>query len=299
MKNIFFLLLFMFNYIITFSQNTNTNEDKTLLVNFSNKWNMLIRDQIRYDTSSYFYKFGGDSLNENYKYFFLKGVEELGELEVTDIYLRQEEKKVWQYYEEGEKLLYDFSLEKGDTFQSKIFNKENVALIVSEIDSVQILDGSMRKRMKLYCKDDPDTINHSYYGLRTWIDGIGDLGGVLSVKSSCSPEQNSALLCFYYNYRLRYSNPMFSQCWYSGTDDIVDAGIKIFPNPVRDYLIIKLDNISKYQGWEIFNLLGQKVMSGKFDYKYQIDVAELDTGLYFLLILKNTEILLTSYFIKL
>jgi len=67
-----------------------------------------------------------------------------------------------------------------------------------------------------------------------------------------------------------------------GIDDIVEEGVtvKIFPNPCTNYLSVQSDESTAIDQIEIFNQVGEKVISTNFS--YLIDVSKLNAGYYFL-----------------
>ena len=70
-------------------------------------------------------------------------------------------------------------------------------------------------------------------------------------------------------------------------DNEISQSIKLYPNPVTDRLNLNMPNeISKDASFTINNILGQFVMKGSLE-NNQVNVANLDTGLYFIQISSN------------
>jgi len=78
------------------------------------------------------------------------------------------------------------------------------------------------------------------------------------------------------------------------TFDTEKSNIIIYPNPVRSKLFISENTVSDY---EIFNIMGQKIISGKIDKNY-IDVANLQEGTYILNFKSKKGESITEKFIK-
>jgi len=105
------------------------------------------------------------------------------------------------YGDEG--LIYDFSLESGDTvFIVNYYEWFECMVICWSIDSVLIGD-QFKDRYNLYwdCNE-------------TWIEDMGSLEGVLSSGFDCSEIVGGfvELLCYKYNDSLIYSNPGHQRC---------------------------------------------------------------------------------------
>jgi hypothetical protein len=57
-------------------------------------------------------------------------------------------------------------------------------------------------------------------------------------------------------------------------------GIQIFPNPASDYILVQMKNNRDKGYYEIFNLLGKKVLSGNFTNGKKIPLQSLKSGIY-------------------
>jgi hypothetical protein len=65
------------------------------------------------------------------------------------------------------------------------------------------------------------------------------------------------------------------------TNDITNNKIKIYPNPVVDY--IKIAGITtEEESYTIYNILGKDIISGTLENNQNIPIKNLKTGLYFL-----------------
>lgn len=68
-----------------------------------------------------------------------------------------------------------------------------------------------------------------------------------------------------------------------GVEDQEMVGFRMYPNPVGDVITVETQITMPLQHYEITNLLGQSLMSGRIDSeKQQIDVSGIPDGMYFL-----------------
>lgn len=249
------------------------------LVSPSNQWNEVSYD-FQGTAFNRRYTFATDSTftNGNWYYELLRSWDETGNnWENTGEYFRKSGSKIYQIVEGEDYTLYDFSLVEGDTFTiAETSNIPERKLIVSQIDSVSLMDNSKRKRLGLRCEDDPDA---SLYGERIWIEGVGDLQGLLSVDESCTLDQNSKLLCFYDDDQALYQDPIEGKCWITtSTKELIDYGIEIFPNPVKNRIVIS--GLNGAAGYKLYTSNGATILSGQTN--GEIDVNSLSSGLYLL-----------------
>ena len=82
-------------------------------------------------------------------------------------------------------------------------------------------------------------------------------------------------------------------------DFFIKNEIHIYPNPVKDKLIIKVPNITLPDGYRIYNMLGQLINESSINdlSDTSIDVEDLSNGVYFIKITKNNHSI-TLRFIK-
>ncbi|MCX6181413.1 MAG: Ig-like domain-containing protein [Bacteroidetes bacterium] len=64
-----------------------------------------------------------------------------------------------------------------------------------------------------------------------------------------------------------------------------DAGLKVYPNPAQNQLVLEYEGISKY---EIYNIQGKLVLEGTIVNKQQVDISSVDSGMY-LVIVANAD----------
>jgi len=64
----------------------------------------------------------------------------------------------------------------------------------------------------------------------------------------------------------------------SSTNDILDSKISIFPNPTADILHVKFEKDKLFDRYQIYNTLGQEIISGNLGMENAIDVSTLING---------------------
>jgi len=144
--------------------------------------------------------------------------------------IREHEKKTYFIPANSKKeyLLYDFSLEEGDTFEyiePHIIPESDYAmsLYVKQVDFIEI-NGVQLKRIQFTWSSVPD-----YGAVRaTWIETIGSLDGLFYPGGMLAPGGKRALLCYSQNNELVYKNPTYSNCYYDNPDDIISEQTKTY-----------------------------------------------------------------------
>jgi len=211
-----------------------------------------------------------DALHENVEY---KGL------------MREENQKTYFIFPKSgmEYLLYDFSLEKGMTFEH--YHSLRLFEIINS-DTVEI-NGVLKKRLQISYA--PSSLYN--YVVDTWIEDVGSLLGILYPCVIFNGSQHS-LLCYFQNNELIYKNPEYPKCYYEEGEDItsvqtiVNNDCYVFPNPVDDVLTVSSSNNTLLK-IEIFNMLGQKVYNQS--HGNTIDISSSPTGLYFLKVYDTNE----------
>lgn len=232
------------------------------------------------------YTFNTDSvlMNQNWYHELLISWDETGDnWDNTGQFLRKSGSRIYQIVDNEEHTVYDFSLITGDTFAITASLTPEVKLIVTQVDSVTLLDNSKRKRLHLRCEGDPDG---TWYGERIWIEGLGDLQGLLSLDRSCSVDQNTKLLCYHEDDQILYQDTIKGKCWIiSNTKQLGIYDIKVFPNPVRNKLVIT--GLKGETTYRIYSSEGMTAKEGKVI--GEIDIRTLSSGLYLLQLINESS----------
>jgi hypothetical protein len=122
-------------------------------------------------------------------------------------------KQVFFRLGDNEGLIYDFSLETGDTVEVNNLYTYYHGISLMKVDSTDsiFIAGEMRKRYFLNTVYSP-----SYYPVETWIEGIGSLFGLMHSGIGAYPFGGGDLnlLCLSRNDTAIYMNPRFFECYY-------------------------------------------------------------------------------------
>jgi hypothetical protein len=276
---IYFCLLKFFTMPI-FSQ------DLPLVVDTTLEWSVLYGEYYpvnTYERTEYFKIEGDSTINEiNYKKVYNSRYP-LYNWYFDDCFIREDTQRVYLLDEYNqEKIIYDFSLDVGDTIRlQNMFNQEN-DWIVYEIDSIEI-EGIFRKQIHLgldgYCCDDK------------WIEGIGSILG-LTTSGNIVYDFATQLLCAKRDSQIIYSNPDYDTCYiyyvyeFNGIRDVNTQTnkqlFKLSQNPVFNELLIYSDlEIYEYQ---LFDISGRLINSGQLHKNSIIDINKLTKGFYIMVL---------------
>lgn len=184
-----------------------------------------------------------------------------------------------------EKLLYDFNVNVSDTVKvTPFFNGMTFSLRLDSIDSV-LIQTQYRKR---YNFTSIAIIQQHEF----WIEGIGSSCSFFysgssgtSIADYCLPQ----LKCFWQNNILIYPGANFNFCYTSlcvgGIRDESLKAFTLFPNPAKDLVSLKGENVHKISTIVISNLLGQKELDLKgqeLNGDLLLDIRGLTKGIHFL-----------------
>lgn len=211
--------------------------------------------------------------------------------------IREAGKQVFFYKfpENIEFLLYDFSLQIGDTIEVKRSVEENIQLFtmrVLSIDSVTLTDG-VHKRWKLksvFSADFPET----------WVEGVGSTFGLVSRTLGYVGGTPPKLNCTLQAGATIYTLPNYPPCDFTLSAECQEmvavhtpenTSAVVFPNPFSEKLSVSLpaDHVScALRLYDCFGkLLRSANVSGQPTFTWLRD--GLPTGIYFLKIEKQGE----------
>jgi hypothetical protein len=175
--------------------------------------------------------------------------------------------------ENGEVLLYDFSLQVGDSLYGGNFMLSYEYLVVEDIDTVTIC-GEYRKRF------------HFQYSWQKWIEGIGNINGLLFVSGTIPTNGvKNTLICFKKQGICEYSSPEYESCYPGPLVGINEpsskSGVEIYPNPAGELLHFRTRKT--YSMLCIYDLQGkkQKAINIPKEKNFSIRVSAFPPGLYF------------------
>jgi hypothetical protein len=205
-----------------------------------------------------------------------------------------EDNKIYAYFSdlERELLIYDFDWHLNKTLYCQTSYEDNViqAVLGNNIDSIQLLNGKYYKCVKNYAEE------------VSLIRGMGDTRGFFEITfEQPGNGDKRALLCFYIDDILIYSNPNFNYCNTSSINIVTDNNnkIKVYPNPSNNIVTIEfLENI-KIDTFKIFDIKGSLIRIYETKGKSKIEVENLEKGIYmYFAIIKNNQNLSGKIIIK-
>ncbi|GEM_PF-4046741 len=213
-----------------------------------------------------------------------QGISEGNELS----FFREVNKKIYAYKQDGEILVYDFSnLSIGDSISAKGFTGAFPQDTISNIDSIQLADGSKRKRYEV-----------SSIGCNSYlIEGIGSTKEFIPQLYGCA-EYMAGLICHSVNGKVLYLDsrlaPLGNCPIITSSEEIVNIenfNSIIYPNPTQNGAI----NVKIFPTHEN-NLFNRKVKAvlyaatGKVitthlinDFNTTFSVSNVPKGSYFLI----------------
>lgn len=245
-----------------------------VLMQEGDQWNSISYDWLSGSSTTIIRKLGQDTLVNNLTYNQVLVTYDDDPSAAWENYgalIRQDSFGKVFFRENGyETLIYDFSLEIGDTFH---FGFE-CDLIVEDIQMVGLNNGEERK--KIILQDQFGAGSDGGY----WIDGIGSNFGLRS-DLYCWVDYSEELLCYYSNDEQQYPrNP--ETCFIVGLGELSQTEYRIYPNPPRDLLFIESNNYT-FRSFDIYDLSGQLIKKGIIDQtNTQVDIAEFENGFYFI-----------------
>ncbi|MCP3928159.1 MAG: T9SS type A sorting domain-containing protein [Bacteroidetes bacterium] len=259
------------------------------------QWNIAIYPTFSPNTTSYSIRVQGDTIINNQAYKKLQSSPNADNSSWPPLnrFIREDSlQKVYLCDGTSELVLYDFSLQVGDTFkiESPFFNDFQCEIVVLEIDSITLNNGGQRKRLTIGRTDIPDWGPPDY-----WVEGIGSMKGVLShFMFHCATDYSEELLCFYQNEELQFPEMPFS-CFITSAYDLEkELQVRIYPNPVGDQLFLFMQaGQNEIKNVFIYSISGirmgqfhvksneAKINISKFSNGIYLVLAELDSGKFF------------------
>ncbi len=234
-----------------------------------NEWHTLSTTLFGY--SNYVNWCSGDTIIGDVRYMKIMGTLNDGYPHLFTV-LREEDGKVWKRHlnTSEETLLYDFTASVGDTL---CFGEPGASFVLDSISMVQIGDVDRRKFW----------FGLEYDGLgnprakETWVEGIGSDFGLLWSGYYGVYDGWHCLLCFHQYGELVWQNPEYNTCSYpyDAVEENKDSEISVYPNPVRDRVVIEGIEAVEIQ---VYNTLGQVVKSERNS--NEISVEGLAEGVY-------------------
>lgn len=216
--------------------------------------------------------------------------------------IRENENKqvfVASYHNQQEFLLYDFSLTEGDSILAESNGEYDLYFNVTDVDTIDY-NGVERRKI---------TLQFYNYAWVTWIEGIGNIEGLLmdwrSYTMVMDPMPNVRLRCYEYNEECLYSDFSFNEsiydCYtplYTGLEENeTQNNILLYPNPAKERLYINTSIPIKQMS--ICNLLGQEIQKyNNLETTSSINISGLNEGVYFVKIYTEKAVLSKKIVVK-
>lgn len=183
-------------------------------------------------------------------------------------------------------LLYDFTLEKGDTVfglplssTKEHFCELNETKIVTGIDSIELLNGEKRKRI-------------NFDNTEAWIEGIGSINGLFNPAYPIATGLYSYqfISCYKQNDVELYHNNLWcnENCCelLAGIFDTkeIQKSLNLYPVITKDYISLQINN--HMTRIEIKDFFGRslKITANTSSDKYTLDFSIYSEGIYFVII---------------
>jgi len=228
------------------------------------------------------YEFGNDTLVNSTNYKILNEVNigiNGGTVNSKTNYLLREENRITylKVPQQEEKILYNFNLSKGDSFNFSFENNNPNYKTLYKIDSIKLNDDSYSKifffeDVEFYEMAEPEFI---------WIEGIGSLASLIYPI-----DKKASLRCFLEDNIKYFGNKAISDCFSVSVNELhSDLAIK-FQNPISNKIDIQFEN--KTSGaFIIYDSFGSCVLKENFNGQILINEINWPAGLYYIII--NSE----------
>lgn len=201
---------------------------------------------------------------------------------------RQDAREVYYLdtYTGEEFLAYNFGLEVGDTisYPTPFGLSGNILLTVEEVDSIMLLNGELRKRLRLAIEADE---TWGFDNL-TWVEGIGEIHYPFDPYYRIIPPIDGpeiSLQCYYTDYEYTdqadYLAPDQSECYtyIVNNEEIIEgATFLLHPNPAGD--VIFWPEAFHNHHLLLYNSLGQNCGSYSMA-SGSVDISALQPGTYY------------------
>ena len=197
-------------------------------------------------------------------------------------YLREDtiNKKVYEYSYDIDRLIYDFSMNIGDSI-----SEFDGTFSLDSIVDITLDNGSVRKK---YFFSDSDQYLTSYY-----IEGIGGENGILSPFRSIplsGIDASNHIICYSEDSIELYGTCNQPDYVITKTSDLVDSqySIKLYPNPSNNQALIDLGEVYETIKITILDIKGAALIEKTYNQEQFCDIKlhSLDRGIY----LVNVEI---------
>ena len=210
-------------------------------------------------------------------------------------YTYEESGVVYLRYQNQWDTLYNFNAQVGDSWRMA---KQPITNVVAQNSRIKVLaTGNLNinnetRKYLVVDKCDSNNISLGWFN-DTIIENIGFLHDYLlpydQFDGAVDGNEGGPFRCYTDNNFVTYKPSYTEVCDYiMGTPEITaNASFQIYPNPVSDWIQISLNVVNEYLKYSIYSSEGKKVQTGQMS--EQIDVSNLPSGIYTLLIENQTQ----------
>ena len=197
------------------------------------------------------------------------------------------------------RLYFDFAASLFDTLI--LYNTYDIKMdtfIVSQVDT-EAYGGLNRKKMNISMEHE----DNFYYTNDIWYEGIGSRRGIVYGNPRIYINSDLFLLnCFSHNEQLIYHQPIFPDypCYINdvGISSIEEKQLKLYPNPVVDYLYI--EHLQTQNTIIIlYNSFGQCVLQEQLaTSNTTLNIQSFKQGMYYYTLINNKGKVISGKFVK-
>ena len=257
------------------------------LVSSNKQWNNITHDYWNYyHWFTETFRFTDDTLIGPHTWKIVERSVDSLQLEWQDYGFIREDAAKRVYFRETasgpEYLFYDFGLQLYDTITVYGINTlsgnryiQPMTYLVMAIDSIQLGD-TLRRQIHLSIP--PDTT----YAWDSWIEGMGNLGGLFHNRYMYVGCDYHELLCFTEDDLLQYQNPEFPSCYVVtglSPDAAFPDAVTLYPTPAGNQVTIDAP-VGAFETYTITSLTGQIVQSGLLPESMTLNIESLPPGIY-------------------
>lgn len=238
----------VFTFILLFFTKLIQAQTDPLPIPTDATWQMAWQSMLGSEHGTYAYHINGTANVNDTIYYQVEQFSYCGDnIPITPLMLIREDSGRWysRYNAiEGEKLLFDFTLEVGESISLETcynFFAEPQTLLVTAIEEITMYDGSIRRMWTLVYDETSDLAGNTEY----WIEGLGNMyiGLVHSLSFSCV-DLNEWLHCYFENDDRKfpsYEFPSGIDCCntVSISEQLTKLPISLYPNPTTTELTIQ------------------------------------------------------------
>ena len=189
-------------------------------------------------------------------------------------------------------ILYNFAAQPGDSWTDSLYSDANVLKVFTfKVDSISMVNINGFNLKCLYSY--PYTITERI-GANSFLFNFNTFScdGVDYDRFLCYQDSSFGMKQFT-SYPCDYSNPVGIE-----KASLSTKSVKIFPNPANDWFAVEGEFLNGNEEIILTDLLGREVKKALLTHYKKIDVKDLNSGVFFISILKDKEVVCKSTFIK-